>query len=68
MNLAEAQKLVGDERLWLAPGGTEKVLVGIRVVDARTAYGRAQLRIEPLSGRGRRWVDVESTQGLEDRS
>jgi hypothetical protein len=65
VNLAEVRKLIGTERLWL-PAGTGKVLIGVRVVGARMSYGRAQLHVQPMSGRGDRWVDAELTQGLED--
>ncbi len=66
MDLADARELQGSDRLWLAPGGTEKVLVGVQVIGARVSYGRTQFRVQPLSGRGARWVDVESTQEVED--
>lgn len=65
MNLAEARTLVGSDRLWLPPGA-EKVLVGVRVKGARVSFGRTQLHVEPLSGRGARWVDVDSTTEVED--
>lgn len=64
--LIEARTFIGDDRLWLTPGGTEKVLVGVTVVDARMGYGRAQLRVQPLAGRGLRWVDVDSTLEVDD--
>jgi hypothetical protein len=66
MSLTETRILVGTDRLWLAPGGTEKVLVGVMVVDVRMSFGRPQLHVIPLSGRGARWVDVDSTQDAED--
>ena len=65
MNLDEAQALVGTDRMWLPPG-TGKILVGVQVIGARVSYGRAQLQVQPLSGRGSRWVDAEMTQELED--
>jgi len=65
MTLDEAQGLVGTDRLWLPPG-TGKILVGVTVVAARMSYGRAQLHVQPLSGRGDRWVDAEMTQAVED--
>ncbi|KQC34733.1 hypothetical protein [Frankia sp. ACN1ag] len=65
MTLTDAQALVGTDRLWLVPG-TGKVLVGIRVYDARISYGRPQLQIQPISGRGVRWVDADLTQPVED--
>ncbi|WP_261569345.1 hypothetical protein [Frankia gtarii] len=43
-----------------------QVLVGITVTDARVSYGRTQLQIQPLSGRGHRWIDAEMTQDAED--
>jgi hypothetical protein len=65
VTLDEAQALVGTDRLWLVPG-TGKILVGVRITGARMSYGRAQLQVQPLSGRGSRWVDAEMTQELED--
>jgi len=65
VTLDEAQALVGTDRLWLVPG-TGKILVGVQVTSARMSYGRAQLQIQPLSGRGSRWVDAELTRDVED--
>lgn len=65
MDLTEARGLIKTERLWLVPGA-EKVFVGVRVRAARVSYGRTQLQVEPLSGRGVRWVDVDSTTDVED--
>jgi hypothetical protein len=69
MTLADAQALVGTDRLWLVPGTGRvlgKMLVGVHVRDARISYGRPQLQVEPLSGRGCRWIDAELTQPVED--
>jgi len=66
MSLEDIRRLVGTDRLWLAPGGTEKVEIGVTIVDVRVSYGRDQLRITPLSGRGQRWVDAELTWPVED--
>ncbi|WP_163549158.1 hypothetical protein [Candidatus Frankia nodulisporulans] len=69
MTLTEARALIGTDRLWLAPGTGRtlgKLLVGVSVLDARVSYGRPQLQVQPLSGRGRRWVDVDLTQPVED--
>ncbi|ONH62377.1 hypothetical protein CcI49_03080 [Frankia sp. CcI49] len=70
MTLDEARELARTraELLWLAPATsitTGKVLVGVTVRDARVSYGRTQLLIEPLSGRGHRWVDADLTQEVE---
>lgn len=70
MNLTEARELVGTDRLWLVPSTTPtagKVLVGVQVRDARVAFGTTQLYVEPLSGRGARWVAADLTQEIEDR-
>lgn len=70
MTLTEARKLVGTDRLWLAPItskiATGKLLVGVTITDARVSYGRTQVQIQPLSGRGLRWVDADMTQEIED--
>ncbi|THJ74713.1 hypothetical protein [Candidatus Frankia alpina] len=65
MTLTEARTLIGTDRLWLAPG-TGKVLIGIHVHDARMSYGRPQLQIQPISGRGSQWIDADLTQPVED--
>ncbi|KLL11111.1 MULTISPECIES: hypothetical protein [Protofrankia] len=65
MNLEDARGLVGSDLLWLVPG-TGKMLVGVTVRDTRVAYGRTQVLIEPLSGRGSRWADAELLQPVED--
>jgi hypothetical protein len=65
MDLTEARDLIDSDRLWLPPG-VGKVFVGVRVKGARVSYGRTQVRVEPLSGRGARWVDVDSTTDVED--
>lgn len=70
MNLAEARELVDTDRLWLAPItgkiATGKLLIGVTIIDARVSYGRTQVQIQPLSGRGLRWVDADMTQEIED--
>ncbi|KJE19731.1 hypothetical protein FF36_05986 [Frankia torreyi] len=66
MTLTDARALIGTDRLWLVPGTTGKVLVGVRVHDARMSYGRPQLHVQPLAGRGHRWIDAELTQPVED--
>jgi len=35
-----------------------KVVVNVRVTDARVSWGAVQVEIEPLSGSGSQWVDV----------
>lgn len=66
MDLAEARDLIDSERLWLPHASGDKVLVGVWVKNARMSYGQAQLQVEPLSGRGARWVNADSTTELED--
>lgn len=69
MTLTEARVLVGTDRLWLVPTTsvtTGKLLVGVTVTAVRVSYGRLQLQIQPLSGRGHRWVDADLTQPVTD--
>ncbi|KPM55697.1 hypothetical protein ACG83_10460 [Frankia sp. R43] len=71
MTLDQARELARTraELLWLAPATsitTGKVLVGVRVHDARVSYGRTQLLVQPTSGRGHRWIDADLTQEIED--
>ncbi len=65
MTLSEARALTGTDQLWLVPGAG-KMLVGVTVHDARVSYGRTQLLIQPLSGRGHRWVDADMLQDVTD--
>ncbi|WP_239404515.1 hypothetical protein [Frankia sp. Cj3] len=57
--------MVDAERLWLVPG-RGKVLVAVQVKNTRVSYGRTQFLVEPLAGRGARWVDAESTRDVEE--
>ena len=41
------------------------VRVEMRCIDARVAYGKVQLCIEPVSGSGFCWVDLASLQATE---
>ncbi len=69
MTLTEARTLIATDRLWLAPGTGRtlgKLLIGVHVHDARISYGRPQLQIQPLSGRGLRWIDADLTQPVQD--
>ncbi len=69
MTLTEARTLIGTDRLWLAPGTGRtlgKLLIGVTVTDARISYGCPQLQIQPLSGRGLRWIDADLTQPVQD--
>ena len=39
--------------------GVGLLSVGVRVLDARTNYGRMQLLVRPLVGAGLAWVDAQ---------
>jgi len=40
--------------------------VEVRVIDVRTVYGRVQYLVEPVAGRGRRWVEAHRVVRIED--
>jgi hypothetical protein len=41
------------------------MLVNVRVVDARSAYGRDDVLITPVNGEGRQWVRLTSIELME---
>lgn len=55
---------VGKTMQWML--GT-KVSVNVRILDAREVFGRADLRITPVSGSGEQWVSAESCKQPETK-
>lgn len=41
---------------------TGQLFVAVRIVNARTVYGRDDVQIEPIAGDGQQWVAVQSIQ------
>jgi len=56
-----AQYLGRSGHFWL-----NAMEVAVTVLDARISYGFVQLQIEPVSGRGTAWVQLESVQLIEE--
>jgi hypothetical protein len=42
------------------PSGEEQFCIRVTVVEARRSYGRDELLIQPVAGRGRAWVSMET--------
>lgn len=61
MSARELAKYIGREGLaaWLTRGGTT-LRVPVKVLDARTAFGREDVQITPLGGKGSAWVSLET--------
>lgn len=38
-------------------------LVAVRVLDARSNFGRVDVLVTPITGNGERWIDLERVQG-----
>lgn len=54
-----------DMAQWIGRRGTVRTGHGtmtcsVVIVDAKTAYGRPRVHVEPLHGSGGAWVDVET--------
>lgn len=58
MNAEQLQKLKGQEALVTMDG----IDVTVRIIDARFVFGRIDVRIEPLSGEGQKWVRATSVK------
>ena len=56
MNIKELMKFIGAEVPWEIPGLTVTVIVK----DVRSAYGRLEALIEPLRGKGEKWVNISA--------
>ena len=57
MTYAELQSIMGKEAILETLH--EHLTVYVRIIDGRTAYGRQDVLVEPLSGEGSVWVSAE---------
>ena len=57
MTYAELQRIMGKEAILETLH--EHLRVCVRIIDGRTAYGRQDVLVEPLSGEGSVWVSAE---------
>lgn len=55
---------VGKTMRWVA---TRKLIVDVKVKDARETFGRTDLLISPVSGEGEQWVSLESCKPKETK-
>ena len=53
MTAAEMSKYIG-QTLTVACKG---MAVDVKVIDARTRFGRVDLKVEPVSGAGTAWIE-----------
>lgn len=53
MTAKELNDYIGREGLWLSPLGLK---IPVKILDARSAYGRFELKVTPLFGDGEAWA------------
>lgn len=56
MTITELSALIDTYREWNVAGCS----VSVQVKDVRSAYGRTDVYVEPVSGRGGAWVRLSS--------
>ena len=60
MTASELAKLVGmTATMRLHVGGIAWTMAEVKILDARDAYGRTDLLVEPVSGTGTAWVSAD---------
>ena len=47
------------------PREDEEMWVPVRVADVRAMFGRLDLLVEPVGGRGQQWVSADRAEGLK---
>jgi hypothetical protein len=52
---AELAALIGLKGMWYAGNGLG---IAVRIVDAKSSYGRTRVAITPLHGDGHAWVEL----------
>lgn len=63
MTAREGARLLGRKGMWACG---RDIAVQVRIVDARSVYGRMQVLVEPVSGTGQQWVAVEAVVGIDN--
>jgi len=63
MTLQEQEKAI-DERTTDGEGFVkfDKLIVRVRILDARKSFGRDDVLVTPVSGRGEQWIDLTRVQ------
>lgn len=56
MTAAEMQQYIGRTGTWEVPKIKGSMKIKVRVLDARVAWGRFELKITPVSGSGEVWA------------
>ncbi len=64
MTITELSNLVGKRGDW-CPIATAKCFVPVEIKDARSSYGRTDVYVEPINGRGGAWVRLRSLSSVE---
>ena len=60
----EAMEVMNKEGHWLIPGrGMDPGFsIAVRIIDTRTVFGRTDYKLEPISGRGSKWVESSAVR------
>ena len=57
MKVSNLFSLVGRETVWLVVPG---VGIDVRIINAKLSYGRTLALVEPIAGKGTKWVRLDS--------
>ena len=53
MTAKQLTALIGKQGMWKTPLG---VTVPVEILDARSAYGRIEMKVKPVGGKGEVWA------------
>lgn len=66
-NAKELAKLIGRQALYrLYMPAKTWLLIPVKIVDARSAYGRQDVQITPIGGQGTAWISIENVELQEE--
>lgn len=70
MSAKELAAYIGREgrALLRASNRGDALRVDVRVLDAKTAFGRIDLLVEPLAGAGKAWMSADAVTLYEEAS
>jgi hypothetical protein len=60
VGLGKVAAMVGKEATLKT---NEGLSIRVRVLDARQSYGRTEVLVEPVSGKGQAWVTTQRVSG-----
>jgi len=67
MTAREMSLLIGQRRFALLGKDKRKLTVEVEILDVISGrFGRTDVRITPISGRGSTWVDIVSLSPIEE--